>query len=92
MGISPDPLGRGAYNLQSISATPERRVWRTRLARIPLGLLHGKTLFTLFMLRRPRDAEFRRQHNSHCSVVTIENYPQASIFNYFALIKVIVRT
>jgi len=26
MGISPDPLGGGAYNLQSIGAIPERRV------------------------------------------------------------------
>jgi len=26
-------------------------------ARIPLGLPHGKPLFTLSMLRRPRDVE-----------------------------------
>ena len=32
IGITPDPFGGGAYNLQSISATPEKRVWGTRLA------------------------------------------------------------
>jgi len=31
MGISPDPLGGGTYNLQSISATPEEGSARTRL-------------------------------------------------------------
>jgi len=49
MGISPDPLGGSAYNLQSISATPERRVGEDETTRevpfaIPLYMqciLHG---------------------------------------------------
>ena len=31
IGITPDPFGRGAYNLQSISATRKKVVWFTRL-------------------------------------------------------------
>ena len=31
MGITPDPFGGGAYNLQSISVTPKKVVWFTRL-------------------------------------------------------------
>jgi len=50
-------------------------------ARILLGLPHGKALFILSMPRRlKRDSALR---------ITVETYPQASIFNYFALMKVI---
>jgi len=45
---------------------------------IPLGLLHGKPLFTV-----------SEDHVMRQLRVTVENYPQASIFDYFALIKVI---
>ena len=31
IGITPDPFGRGAYNLQSISATRRKVIWFTRL-------------------------------------------------------------
>jgi len=53
-------------------------------AHITLELPHAKPLFTLSMLRRPRDAECDSALH-----VTVVNYPRASIFNYFSLIKVI---
>ena len=31
IGITPDPFGGGAYNLQLISTTPKKVVWFTRL-------------------------------------------------------------
>ena len=36
IGITPDPFGEDAYNLQSIGAPPEKRVWGMRL-----GVIHG---------------------------------------------------
>ena len=45
--ITPDPFGRGAYNLQSISATRKKVVWFTRLSCVTSKEEIGNAVFAV---------------------------------------------